>query len=243
MGFAPQIEQVLQTIPKTRQTMLFSATMPPEIVRVATRHMQLPLQVEIAPSGTTIDKITQELFIVSKISKLNLLSRLLHQYQGSVLLFSRTKIGAKKITSALRMEGHKAAEIHSDRSLSQRREALDGFKSGRYRILVATDIASRGIDVKNIEVVINFDLPDDVDNFVHRIGRTGRAGRPGHAITFATPEQGKEVREIESLIRSQIPIAKHPELPMETFISARPSSGPSRSGGGRRHGGWLKRRR
>ena len=244
MGFAPQIEKIMQVLPQKRQTMLFSATMPEGIVRVASRHMALPLQVEIAPQGTAAEKVTQEVFIVSKLAKLQLLGKLLEQYHGPVLVFSRTKIGAVKITRALKTENVRAAEIHSDRSLSQRREALEGFKTGRYRVLIATDIAARGIDVKGIELVINFDLPDDIDNYVHRIGRTGRAGYKGHAITFATPDQGKEVRDIERLIRTPIPISKHPELPSETFISA-PSgryNAPGGGGGGRRHTGWLKRR-
>jgi ATP-dependent RNA helicase RhlE len=111
-----------------------------------------------------------------------------------------------------------AAEIHSNRSLGQRREALDGFKSGRYKVLVATDIASRGIDVTGIELVVNYDLPEDAENYVHRIGRTARAGHKGHAISFATPDQSSDVRDIEKLIRSTLPVSKHPDVPMERFI-------------------------
>jgi ATP-dependent RNA helicase RhlE len=132
--------------------------------------------------------------------------------------------------------GYNAAEIHSDRSLSQRRDALEGFKSGRYRILVATDIAARGIDVKGIELVINYDLPDDAENYVHRIGRTARAGHEGRAVSFATPDQRGEVRNIERVMRSVLPIAKHPEFSAEGFEAAppqaqqrfRPSYRPSR---------------
>ena len=112
----------------------------------------------------------------------------------------------------------RAAEIHSDRSLGQRKEALNGFKSGRYRILVATDIAARGIDVTGIELVINYDLPDDTENYVHRIGRTARAGHEGRAISFATPEQGRDVKNIEKLIKTALPIVEHPEFPKEKFI-------------------------
>ena len=217
MGFLPQIEKVLRAIPKDRQTMLFSATIPGDIVRIATAHMKLPIHIEVAPSGTMPERITQELFIVKKENKGKLLGRILKQYSGSVLLFSRTKRGAAKITRALRANGWRAAEIHSDKSLPQRREALDGFKSGKYRILVATDIAARGIDVVGIELVINYDLPEDAENYVHRIGRTGRAGHEGHAISIATPDQAFEVRSIEKLIKTALPVAEHPEFPKEAF--------------------------
>lgn len=217
MGFAPQIDLILRSIPKERQTMLFSATIPPEIVKIAAKHMKLPVSVEIAPSGTTAERVTQELFIVTKEAKLQLLKKLLAQYNGAVLLFSRTKHNARKITRAIRSMNYNAAEIHSDRSLPQRREALEGFKSGKYKVLVATDIAARGIDVTGIELVINYDLPDDAQNYVHRIGRTGRAGHKGHAISFATPDQKRDVMDIEKLIRTQLPIAKHPGISTQQF--------------------------
>ena len=218
MGFLPQIQQILKRIPSQRQTMLFSATIPKEVISVAAAHMKLPVHIEIAPSGTTVERVIQELFIVRKDSKRQLLGKILAQYHGSVLLFSRTKIGAAKITRFLRGAGYSAAEIHSNRSLPQRREALEGFKTGRYRVLVATDIAARGIDVIGIEVVINYDLPEDAENYVHRIGRTARAGHEGRAISFATPEQGIDVRNIEKLIKTALPVLKHPELPRESFI-------------------------
>ena len=217
MGFAPQINMILKYIPKQRQTMLFSATMPKEIMEMATHQMKLPVSVEIAVSGTVAEHVTQELFIVKKETKMKLLDKILKQYRGSVLLFSRTKHYARKITQSVRGMGHRVAEIHSDRSLNQRREALEGFKSGRYRILVATDIASRGIDVSGIELVINYDLPEDAENYVHRIGRTARAGLKGHAISFATPDQSRDVRDIEKLIRATLPISRHPEIPSEQF--------------------------
>ena len=213
MGFMPQIETVLRAVPKERQTMLFSATMPPDVVKIASRYMKLPTHIEIAPTGTAAEGVVQELFVVKRESKEQLLSKILAQYHGSVLLFVRTKIGAMRVTKAVRSMGHKTAEIHSDRSLSQRREALEGFKSGRYRVLVATDIAARGIDVIGIELVINYDLPEDTENYVHRIGRTGRAGHEGRAISFATPDQGQDVRQIEMLTRTMLPISRHPDLP------------------------------
>lgn len=220
MGFAPQIERILRFVPKDRQTMLFSASIPGEIMSIAAKYMKLPVCVEIAPSGTAAEGITQELFIVKKHAKLRLLGKLLAQYHGAVLLFSRTKYNARKITRDIRDMGHNAAEIHSNRSLSQRREALEGFKSGKYKVLVATDIASRGIDVTGIELVINYDLPEDAQNYVHRIGRTGRAGHAGHAISFATPDQSSDVRDIEKLIRTSLPVSKHPEFSSEQFTQS-----------------------
>jgi ATP-dependent RNA helicase RhlE len=218
MGFAPQIEKILRFLPRARQTMLFSATIPKEIIDIAAKHMKLPVCVEIALSGTTVEQVTQELFIVKKEAKQHLLSKLLFQYHGAVLLFSRTKHNARKLTRSIREMGYSAAEIHSNRSLPQRREALEGFKSGKYKVLVATDIAARGIDVFGIELVLNYDLPEDAGNYVHRIGRTARAGHPGHAISFATPEQSDEVRDIEKIIRISLPVSKHPHVPSEEFI-------------------------
>jgi ATP-dependent RNA helicase RhlE len=159
---------------------------------------------------------------VRKEDKTRLLNKLLDQYHGPVLVFSRTKFGAKKIARAVGVMHHKAAEIHSNRSLNQRREALDGFKNGKYRVLVATDIAARGIDVTGIEVVVNFDLPENAEDYVHRIGRTGRAGHAGRAISFATPDQRNEVRDIERLMRINLPISKLPELPAELKMSSTP---------------------
>ena len=213
MGFAPQLKQILTTVPRERQTMLFSATMPNEIIHLAHSYMKLPLRIEIAPSGTTSAKVTQELFFISKPDKPRLLEKLLSEYHGSILIFSRTKFGAKKIAAGVRALKHAVTELHSNKSLSQRREALDGFKNGKYRVLVATDIASRGIDVKGIELVLNYDLPDNAEDYIHRIGRTARAGAAGNAISFATPDQRGDVRNIERLMRAALPLRKLPELP------------------------------
>ncbi len=242
MGFAPQIDRILRFLPKERQTMLFSATIPKEIMGIAAKHMKLPVCVEIAPSGTTPELVTHELFIVKKEAKSQLLSKLLAQYHGAVLLFSRTKHNATKLARAIRDMGYRAAEIHSNRSLGQRREALEGFKSGKYKVLVATDIAARGIDVIGIELVINYDLPEDAENYVHRIGRTARAGCRGHAISFATPDQSRDVRDIEKLIRASLPISKHPQISSEEFIqSSRQSSDKqSKSSYRQRHHGYHK---
>ncbi|MBI3231700.1 MAG: DEAD/DEAH box helicase [Candidatus Doudnabacteria bacterium] len=206
MGFAPQLNKILSHVPKERQTMLFSATMPPEIIRIATNYMKLPMRVEVAPQGTTAAKITQEIIFVDRQGKLSQLKKILDEYKGSTLVFSRTKHGAKKIAVAVRNMGHTASEIHSNRSLSQRLEALKGFKLGKYRVLVATDIAARGIDVTGIELVVNYDLPEQAQDYVHRIGRTGRAELSGHAISLATPDQKRDVRDIERLIKKQLPV-------------------------------------
>jgi ATP-dependent RNA helicase RhlE len=235
MGFAPQLKRIMVGVPRERQTMLFSATMPQSILTLAQSYMKLPLRIEIAPSGTTIDKITQELYFISKPDKSRLLEKLLYEYRGSVLVFSRTKHGAKKIAASVRALGHTAAELHANRSLSQRREALDGFKNGKYRVLVATDIAARGIDVKGIELVINYDLPDNAEDYVHRIGRTGRAGAAGHAISFATPDQRGDVYGIEHLTRTKLPLSKTPELPparAEAYVPREREFTPYRGRGG-----------
>jgi len=230
MGFAPQLKRILQVVPRERQTMLFSATMPENIVSLARAYMKLPVRVEIAPSGTLAEKVTQELFFVERQNKSRLLEKILSEYRGSVLIFSRTKHGARKITAAVRALGHSAAELHSNRSLGQRKDALEGFRNGRYRILVATDIAARGIDVKGIELVLNYDLPNTSEDYVHRIGRTARAGGVGHAISFATPDQRGDVRGIERLIRSTLPLSALPELPparASAFVPAERSFRPS----------------
>lgn len=216
MGFEPQIKRILVNVSVNRQTLLFSATMPAKIGKIASQYMKRPLRVEVAPAGTTADKVDQEVFFVPKNQKLSLLKKLLKEHQGTVLVFSRTKHGAKRIARTLRNDGVSAAEIHSNRSLNQRKEAIAGFKSGKHRVLIATDIASRGIDVSRIELVINYDLPDQHEDYVHRIGRTGRAGRAGKAISFASPEQKRDIQSIERLIRTRLKITKLPEgLPAE----------------------------
>ena len=213
IGFLPYIKQILEAAPKDRQTLLFSATMPAAIAGIAAKHMKMPLRVEVAPAGTSAKNVEQEIFILQKPQKLQLLEKLLAENPGTVLIFSRTKYGAKKITTVIRAMGHQAAEIHSNRSQAQRTEAMTGFRHGKYRILVATDIAARGIDVSNISLVINYDLPENSEDYVHRIGRTGRADALGKAISFATPDQRGDIRQIERLIKKTIPILDLPHLP------------------------------
>ncbi|HSX24523.1 MAG TPA: DEAD/DEAH box helicase [Candidatus Andersenbacteria bacterium] len=220
MGFAPQINEILRHVPKERQTMLFSATMPPEIVSIASRYMKTPVRIEVARAGSVSQQVDQELFLVSRDQKDRLLDKLLEEFKGTVLVFSRTKYGAKKICRAIKHMGHSAAEIHSNLSLSQRRRSLAGFKSGDYRVLVATDIAARGIDVTNIELVVNYDLPENADDYVHRVGRTGRAGLKGKAVTFITPDQRYKIRAIERLVQSQLRLSPLPELPKARAVTS-----------------------
>ena len=243
MGFLPQIERVIKLIPKNRQTMLFSATIPASIIKIAATHMRLPVRTEIAPSGTAAELISQEMFIVRKEMKGKLLGELLKQYTGPVLLFVRTRRAARRAAQLLRTMNHAVAEIHANRSQAQRKEALRGFKSGQYRILVATDIAARGIDVTGIELVLNYDLPDDPENYVHRIGRTGRAGQEGHAITLATLDQGREVRRIERMIRTTIPLSEQPGIPAERLRMGSSSSNNRRASARRRSSSSQRRRR
>lgn len=250
MGFSPQIHKIFEYLPKpgNRQTMLFSATMPSAIVSIATKHMTLPIRVEVAPAGTTIDATEQEIYIVKKESKLTLLETILHEHMGSVLVFSRTKHGASKLAKHLHMQGERATEIHSNKSMGQRREALEGFRSGKYRVLVATDIAARGINVANIELVVNFDIPESSEDYVHRIGRTGRAGKKGKAISLATPDQQGDIRDIERLIRKTLTIKRHESVSEELLaIQKLVRKRPSPRGGGFRQstprvGGWGTKR-
>jgi len=220
IGFIPQIKQILSFAPKERQTLMFSATMPKAIAEVAARFMKMPWRIEVAPAGTTVAKTEQEIIIVPKEARLQLLDKLLVDNPGTVLIFSRTKRGTKKIAGLVRDMGHSAVEIHSNRSLPQRQAALAGFKTGKYRVLVATEIAARGIDVDGISLVINYDLPDNPGDYVHRIGRTGRAGSAGKAVSFVGPEERMAVRQIEKLIKKTIPIVSLPVLPPRRSVSA-----------------------
>jgi ATP-dependent RNA helicase RhlE len=252
MGFAPQIQQIVKQINDDRQTLLFSATMPGPIAKLAAHHMVNPTRIEIATAGTVAEKVEQGMYIVGRRQKNALLDSLLAEGWGTVLVFIRTKHSAKTLTQTLKRLGHSAAEIHSNRSLSQRRQALEGFKTGKHRVLVATDIAARGIDVAGIELVVNFDLPENPEDYVHRIGRTARAGMTGKAYSFALPEQRDDVRRIERLIRMQIPQRPLPTLadlpsfenhPSDSSSDERPWGKSARGGsrGGSR-GGFSSRR-
>jgi ATP-dependent RNA helicase RhlE len=230
MGFKPQIEKILASVPAERQTMLFSATMPPEIRQITRTYMRTPAVVEIAPSGTAIEAVEQSLYIVPKDQKKSLLGELLGKSFGPVLVFVRTKHLAAHLTKTL-VKTYPVAELHSNRSQNQRQKALDGFRSGAYRILIATDIAARGIDIKDIELVINYDLPDEAESYIHRIGRTGRAGKGGQAVSIATPDQGKQVRDIERLLKKSIKVVSCPGAESVPFEAA--AKPQNRLGGGK----------
>jgi len=212
MGFLPQIEEILRSVPKERQTMLFSATMPVLIANLATKYLKLPIRIEVAPQGTIVKNVTQEMIVLEAKDKMKYLEKIIKENEGSILIFVRTRYGVKNIARKLISNGHKATEIHSDLSQGQRKRALDSFKSGRSRIMVATDVAARGLDVKGIELVINYDLPDSSSDYVHRIRRTARAGKKGKAISLATPSQLKNIKAIEALIKMRFNIVEQAKL-------------------------------
>ncbi len=207
MGFAPQINEILRAVPKDHQTLLFSATMPDGVVKIAQGYMTDPVMVKVATTEIAARNIKQGIYYVRKSNKFDLLKDLLQKYKdGPVLVFCRTKHATQKMTRVLNSDGYHAEELHSNRSLGQRRRALENFKTGRSRVMIATDVAARGIDVKEIALVVNHDLPDKNEDYIHRIGRTGRAGHIGHAVSFAEPDQYRDVQIIERLIGVKIPI-------------------------------------
>ena len=208
MGFLPQIKEIIKLVPRQRQTMLFSATIPNEVMKIAADYMSVPIRIEVTPSGTAAEKVEHEVIVIDREAKFGQLKKLLSDTKGSVLVFARTKHGVKNLTRKIVMAGVKATEIHSNRSLSQRRKALADFKIGACRVLVATDIAARGIDIQGIELVVNYDIPKNSEDYVHRIGRTGRAGLSGKAVSFALPNELREVRDIERLIHKTLNITK-----------------------------------
>jgi len=237
IGFMPQIKEIMKKVPKNRQTLLFSATMPEAIAKLAMEHMKLPLRIEVAPQGTAAQGVEQEIIIVERKAKFGLLIKMIKEYPGKpVLVFTRTKHGAKDAARGLRDNGITAAEIHSNRSLGQRKEALEGFKKHTYQVLVATDIAARGIDVKDISLVVNYDLPEQSEDYVHRIGRTGRAGKEGKAVSFATPDQKRDILDIERLMKKQIPTTSHEGAAISSVSSYSPRPYYGNRGGGSRGG-------
>jgi superfamily II DNA/RNA helicase len=224
LGFAPQVEEIMKQTPKNKQTMLFSATMPASIAKLAATHLRLPINIEVAPQGTTVEKVEQEVFVIKPTERFSHLEKIIKEHNGSILVFVRTKRGVTEVTQKLINLGHKATEIHSNLSLNRRRAALDSFKSLKARILVATDVAARGLDINGIELVVNYNLPDASSDYVHRIGRTGRAGKIGKAISLATPNQLKDIRDIERLINKSLTIKE--------FTKFEQTSGRSFSKGG-----------
>jgi ATP-dependent RNA helicase RhlE len=234
MGFAPQINQILDALPEERQTLLFSATLPGDLSRLVQASVNNPVRVMVTPSATTADGVTQMVHHTTHDAKPDLLLALLGQDQDTVLVFTRTKHRADRLGRALGREGHKVAVLHGDRSLSQRRAALEGFKRGTFRVLVATDIAARGIDVANIGHVVNFDLPNCPEDYVHRIGRTARMKTTGRATSFVTGEDHQQLRDIERLLGHAVPLAAGSARPAaHSHARARMSPGQERPAQGR----------
>ncbi len=205
MGFWPAIRRVLAALPAKRQTLLFSATMSPAIEQLARSTMRAPELVEVSPRGRPPRTVEQTAYPVAMESKTALLLELLERAPlERVLIFTRTRRGAERLSHVLEARSHKVNRIHADRTQPQREAALRGFKDGRTRVLVATDIASRGIDVESVSHVINYDVPQEPENYVHRIGRTGRAGNRGRAITLVTPVEELSMRAIERVIGQSV---------------------------------------
>jgi len=205
MGFIPDIKRVLKVLPQKHQTMMFSATFSPEIATLAREFQHDPVRVEVARSATPVDSVRQNVYTVEQNGKLNLLTRLLKEgHVDSALVFLRTKYRTERIAKQLHQAGFKAQSIHGGRTQGQRQRALDGFRKGRYNILVATDVAARGLDIDGITHVFNFDIPNSSDDYIHRIGRTARDNADGDAITFVTPEDHETLGSIERTLGKKL---------------------------------------
>lgn len=250
MGFIHDVRRIIKAVPTERQTLLFSATMPKEIQELADRTLKSPVKVAVDPVSSTREPIEQGVFMVDKGQKTALLTRILDDNAvDRALVFTRTKHGANRLVQKLDRAGIRAAAIHGNKSQSARTRALEGFKSGELRALVATDIAARGIDIKSMPLVINFDLPNEPESYVHRVGRTGRAGEAGTAISFCDDSERPYLRDIEKLTRQSLSVLTLPsDLPKPEPSTAstesrerRPRSGDAqrarpRSGRGRAAG-------
>ena len=208
MGFIHDVKRIAKATHRDRRTALFSATMPDEIEGLARGILKDPVHVQVAPQGTAAGEIRQSLVMARTKQKRKILSDMLaDEAMKSVLIFARTKHGADRVTKDLERDGFEAAVIHGNKSQNARQKALNGFRDGKVRILVATDIAARGIDVPGISHVVNFDLPDEAESYVHRIGRTGRNGADGIAITLCDPTENAKLRQVERIIRMKLPVA------------------------------------
>jgi len=230
MGFAPQINQILDALPEERQTLLFSATLPSDLTHFVCASVNDPVRVMVAPSATTADGVTQALHYTTHVGKRDLLLSMLKHETETVLIFTRTKHRADDVGRMLSCAGHRVGVLHSDRSLSERRRALEGFKRGVFRVLVATDIAARGIDVANIGHVINFDLPHCPEDYVHRIGRTARMKSTGRATSFVTAEDPQQLNAIERLLGHAVPWAvgsPHPSTDQSGPTRTKRRKGPA----------------
>ena len=205
MGFIHDIRKVMKALPAQRQTLLFSATFSREIRQLASGMLQNPVEIDVAPKHSAADTVEQSVYRLDKAEKRPLLSRLIREGDWQqVLVFTRTKHGANNLSKQLDKDGLSTAAIHGNKSQTARTKALDGFKKGRVRVLVATDIAARGLDIDQLPHVVNFDLPHVAEDYVHRIGRTGRAGNAGEAISLVAPEEGKLLKGIERLLKRSL---------------------------------------
>jgi ATP-dependent RNA helicase RhlE len=239
MGFAPDLRRILSLLPRDRQTMMFSATMPPELNRVAKEALKDPQRVDLAPPSRPAAGITQAIYPVPRTLKTDLLDEMLSKGEvDSVIVFTRTKHGADRLARQLSRRGHSVAPLHGNRTQGQRERALSDLRRGRIQILVATDIASRGIDVDGISHVINFDVPHSPEDYVHRIGRTGRVDAVGDAFTLMSPEERGDVASIERFLGRALPRVMLPDFdyhmrPAEigNVVTDRPSRGDGRRGG------------
>lgn len=208
LGFIHSLRKIAGMLPKTRQTMLFSATMPKQMNELANSYLQNPMRVEVSPPGKAADKITQSIHFISKAEKTKLLIELIDKHRDELaLVFSRTKHGAEKLMKTLDKSGFSVTSVHGNKSQGQRERALKSFRAGEIKILVATDVAARGLDIPQVRHVYNFDLPNVGDNYVHRIGRTARAGAEGAAIAFCAPDEMGELKAIEKAMGRSIPVA------------------------------------
>lgn len=236
MGFIHDIRKIVAKLPPKRQSLFFSATMPPEIVELSGKILGTPDKVTVRPEQATADKVSQGVYFVNKDDKPKLLVHLLQTEKAeSVLIFSRTKHGANKIVKILDKAGIEGAAIHGNKSQGARQKALSEFKSGEITVLVATDIAARGIDVDELALVINYDLPNIPETYVHRIGRTGRARASGMALSFCDGEERAFLRDIQRLIRQDVPVMEDNPFPDDGRAPA-PDPAPQRNGGGRSGG-------
>lgn len=229
MGFINDIKKIIRELPEERQTLFFSATMPPTIAKLADSLLTDPLKVEITPVSTTAEKIKQGVLMVSKNDKPALLEYLLNLGNiNRTLVFARTKHGADKIAKQLTKAGIKAEALHGDKSQQSRQSALHNFKTGRLRVLVATDIVARGIDVDSLAYVINYDLPEMPETYVHRIGRTGRADKSGIALSFCSREERENLRLINKVTNQNIPLVKDHPFHQEVAAGGGPKGGGNR---------------
>lgn len=214
MGFLPDIMRILERLPDDRQTMMFSATFPDQIARLADRMMHEPERVEVGRVAKPVEKVRQVLYPVRQPDKTRLLLYILDEEKpDSALIFLRTKAGTEGLANVLKKKGYKIAQLHGDRSQGQRQHALEGFRKGKYDLLVATDVAARGLDIEDVTHVINYDIPLNPDDYIHRIGRTARAEKEGDAITFVTPGEWQPLGAIEKTLGANIPREEWEDAP------------------------------